>query len=403
MIVFVSIAAALLAAALGFTILPLLRRKPAVPRGDAADLSLYQDQLAELSADLASGMISGERFAEANQELQRRVLEEHAPRGSARAVSARSSSRWRVPAMIALILPLAVVALYWRLGSPQAFAPRQSERVDPAAISPEYFRTLTQKLANHVKKNPNDPRAWTMLAQSYQALGRSGDAAQALARALAAAPDDPDVIADYAGALAAAQNNNLQGKPAQLVGRALEIDPKNQRALALAGAAAFQRKQYQAAADYWQRLLGQLPESSDAARDLRANIAEAQAAQSKGDLQTAIGSATVGGTVSLSPNLTSKAKPDDALFIFARPVGGAKMPLAVVRGQVKDLPKTFSLDDTMAMTPMMRLSNFTEVTIEARISKSGAAMPQSGDLQGSSGTVKIGANGLNIVIDKVVP
>jgi cytochrome c-type biogenesis protein CcmH len=107
--------------------------------------------------------------------------------------------------------------------------------------------------------------------------------------------------------------------------------------------------------------------------------------------------------VSLGAALAAKADANDTVFIFARPADGPRMPLAIVRKQVKDLPAAFSLDDAMAMTPQAKLSNFSDVVVGARISKSGQAAPQSGDLEGLSAPVKVGASGVAIVIDRVLP
>jgi cytochrome c-type biogenesis protein CcmH len=111
----------------------------------------------------------------------------------------------------------------------------------------------------------------------------------------------------------------------------------------------------------------------------------------------------VAGTVSIGAALAAKTDADDTVFIFARPADGPRMPLAIVRKQVKDLPAAFSLDDAMAMSPQAKLSNFSDVVVGARISKSGQAAPQSGDLEGLSAPVKVGASGVAIVIDRVLP
>jgi len=112
---------------------------------------------------------------------------------------------------------------------------------------------------------------------------------------------------------------------------------------------------------------------------------------------------SVSGTVSLSSDIAGKATQNDTAFVFARAAKGPKMPLAVFRKQVKDLPMAFSLDDTMAMRPGLKMSGFEQVVVVARVSKSGNPMAKSGDLEGSSGAVKPGAKGLKIVIDSVVP
>jgi cytochrome c-type biogenesis protein CcmH len=113
--------------------------------------------------------------------------------------------------------------------------------------------------------------------------------------------------------------------------------------------------------------------------------------------------AGVAGTISLDPALTGRVSPDDTVYVFARAAEGPRMPLAIIRKQVKDLPLTFSLDDSMAMNPNMKLSNFSEVVVGARISKTGNAMPQSGDLKGSSSVIKLGSRDLKIIIDSAVP
>lgn len=112
--------------------------------------------------------------------------------------------------------------------------------------------------------------------------------------------------------------------------------------------------------------------------------------------------ASVSGKISLSPALVGKASPTDTVFILARAAQGPRMPLAVFRKQVKDLPLEFTLDDSMAMQPQMKISSFDQVVVAARVSKSGGAMSQPGDFEGVSAAVKPGAKGLNIVIDTIV-
>jgi cytochrome c-type biogenesis protein CcmH len=111
----------------------------------------------------------------------------------------------------------------------------------------------------------------------------------------------------------------------------------------------------------------------------------------------------VRGEIRLAPALKEKAAPDDTVFIFARAAQGPRMPLAVLRKQVRDLPATFQLDDSMAMNPALKLSSVAQVVVTARVSRSGGAMPQSGDLQGESPPVAPGAKAVSITIDQVVP
>ncbi len=181
--------------------------------------------------------------------------------------------------------------------------------------------------------------------------------------------------------------------------RALEIDPHNLKALALAGTAAFERKDYAIAARFWQRMLPLVPDGSDEARTIWANVDEALALSAKKPAARAAG---VRGTVRLSENLKQNASPGDTLFIFARAAEGPPMPLAVLRRQVRDLPASFALDDSMAMTPGTKLSDFSRVVVGARISRSGNATPRPGDLQGSSAPVANDARGVSVLIDTVV-
>jgi len=194
------------------------------------------------------------------------------------------------------------------------------------------------------------------------------------------------------------------------VRRALEIDPDHWKALALAGTAAFERKDYRQAVAYWERLQRLVPPDSEIGRSVNASIAEAQelgdtkaAGKAAPKAAASATGARVTGRVSLAQGLVGKAQPTDTVFIFARAAGGPPMPLAVLRKQVKDLPLEFALDDSMAMAPSLKLSGFPEVIVGARISRSGSATPQSGDLQGLSQPVKVGATGVAVVIDTAVP
>jgi cytochrome c-type biogenesis protein CcmH len=411
MIAFWVVAALLVAGALLFLLPPLFSKRSGPAPEAALRLPFYRAQLAELNADFEQRNITQTQFEETKRELERRVLEEYRPDGPAPATVQHRT--WLAPLIVALAVPLAAIPLYLRLGTPQLLAQRPEEPpVKMEDMTERQFVFMVQKLASSLRAKPNDARGWAMLGRSYQALGRLTDAAEAYGRAAVLVPENADLLAEYAGALAAAKNNDLSGRPSELIEQALKIDPKSQRALALAGAAAYERKDLQAAVGYWKRLRELLPADEEFAKQVEQSIVAARA-QLEGKTLGAGGpavndsaakaDANVAGTVTLSDALKSKAAPEDQVFIFARAVNGPRMPLAVLRATAKELPKSFSLDDSMAMAPAMKLSRFPEVVVEARISKSGNAQPKSGDLEGSSGTVKLGANHLNIVIDRVVP
>jgi cytochrome c-type biogenesis protein CcmH len=202
----------------------------------------------------------------------------------------------------------------------------------------------------------------------------------------------------------------MQGEPEELALRALQIDPKNLKALALAGTAAFTRGDYGGAARHWQQMLPQLEKDSEDYRTVQGNIDEAktllaQAGEKRGgkkDAKKAAAAAGVSGIVSLSPKLAGQASPEDTVFVFARAPEGPPMPLAAVRFKVRDLPAKFTLDDSRAMTPQAKLSGFPKVVVTARVSKSGTPTPQPGDLQGSTAAISNDARGVALVIDTPV-
>ena len=417
MTAFCTVAALLLAGALLFILPPLLRRDSAAGGERAVTVSVYRDQMAELHADLRAGQIGTEQFDTSRQELERRLLEEVslAPETTG-APRPDTQARYAVVAVTALAVPACALMLYLTLGHPEAIVPGKAASASQQAahaVTPEQIALMVERLQGRLQDHPGDADGWYMLARSYHAFGRFAESAQAYARAAALLPRDPQLLADYADTLAMANGRNLNGQPMELVQAALKLDARHQKALALAGTAAFNDRDYPAAVDYWQRLQATFPADSDNARAVAANVEEAKAAAAgkavpiaQAAPRAATGGArgaSVGGTVSLSPSLAAQAAPDDTLFIFARAVSGPRMPLAIVRAHVKDLPKAFTLDDAMAMAPAMKVSNFPEVMLGARISKSGNATPQSGDLMGSAGPVRVGSSGVKIVIDGVVP
>jgi cytochrome c-type biogenesis protein CcmH len=255
-----------------------------------------------------------------------------------------------------------------------------------------------------------------MLARSYYVMQRIPEAVAAYAKAVEMTKDNADLYADYADALAMSQGRNLEGKPLELVNQALKLDPAHPKALAMAGTEAFYRKDYPAAIAFWEKLLPLLPAESEMAKSIEGGIAEARDLGKKTLARSpavpvanssaggkSVPGASVSGRIALSHAIASKAGPQDTVFIVARAQNGPRIPLAVLRRRVADLPFEFSLDDSLAMSPELKISGFSEVVVTARISKSGNAAPQSGDLQGASSPVKVGARGLKIVIDAVLP
>jgi cytochrome c-type biogenesis protein CcmH len=275
------------------------------------------------------------------------------------------------------------VVLYYAVGNPRSIdTPVQN------------LEAMVERLAAHLRENPDDATGWKLLGRSYASMERFPEAADAYAKAAVRAPRDAQLLADLAEALAMARGRNLEGEPEKLLARALELEAHNLKALALAGTAAFGRRDYRAAVAHWEKMVPLVPAESEDGRSIRASVEEAKALISQKPLQ---------GRVSLSKKILPHVSPDDTVFIFARAVDGPPMPLAVLRKQVRDLPFAFALDDSMAMAPAMKLSGQPRVIVGARVSKSGDPAPKPGDLQGASAPVANDAQGVSVVIDSVVP
>lgn len=417
---FIAIAAVMTAIAVLWVVVPLLRRREP---GDGietsgSNLAILRTQLAELDADVGSGVLSAEQHASARAELERRVLEEGGSEGAS--VGGAQSGGTAAAIVFALLIPLAALGMYLWVGEPDGMRPEAAAAEHQA--TPKEVDEMVSRLAARLEKNPDDPRGWMMLARSYYVMKRMPEAVAAFEKAAQAVKDDADFYADYADALAMSQGRKLDGRPLQLIQLALKIDPGHPKALAMAGSEAFFRKDYPGALAYWEKLLPLLPPDSEMGKSIASGIAEArelggikgpvaakaapkaEAKPAKGaEAKPAAGGASVSGRVALAPAIAAKASPGDTLFILARAVNGPRIPLAVLRKQVSDLPFEFTLDDALAMSPELKLSGFPEVIVAARISKSGNAIAQSGDLQGTSAPVKVGAKGLSITIDSVVP
>lgn len=315
---------------------------------------------------------------------------------------------------------VALAAVAYAVWVGNAKSPEPPARAEPAlahAVSAEQLGTLSQQLEARLKQSPDDGPGWAMLARSYVMLGRFEPAARAYAQAAQRMPNNADLLADYADALAMARGRTLEGEPLAIVKRALELDPGHAKSLALAGSAEFEGQRYSAAVAYWERVVPLTDAHSEFGRSIRRSIAQARelgklpstgaagvpALPHPAPAIAAAPAAASGlaGTVKLAPALDSQVAPGDALFIFARATEGERAPLAVVRAKAGDLPYAFRIDDSQALTPHGGLSGQRRVVLVARISRSGDAIAKPGDLQGSSKPVAPGTTGLEIVIDQV--
>lgn len=383
---------------------PLLRRRS----GDGAsrraiNTAIYRDQLAELERDLASGVLSQADYGSARDELERRVLEDVAADTAPTDTAPRRLPRTALA--LAVTLPLAAALLYVVLGTPAALDP--AARQGPQASAAE-IEKMVATLAAKLEKDPGNLEGWAMLGRSYLVTGRLAEAAKAFDKAGPAMEASTELMLQVAELSAELNEGRIEGRGRELLQRVLKAEPQNPQALVLAGTDAFFRQQYADAVRHWEAVLAQLPPGSPDAQNLTAGIEKARSLQGEAPAGAraraeakppAAAGKTVSGRVTLAPALAGKASPDDVVFIFARAAEGPRMPLAVVRTRVADLPQDFTLDDSMALSPEFKLSSAGTLRIEARVSKSGDATARPGDLRGESGPVQPGASKLGIVID----
>ncbi|MDO9506684.1 MAG: c-type cytochrome biogenesis protein CcmI [Hydrogenophaga sp.] len=417
MTVFYALALALLALALWPLLSVLWRsRSGAVPTmPQQANLALLREQRAQLDAEFSEGKLTPAELEQARAELARRVLDESAPLDQ----RVRATHRNVTATGLLLAVPALAIGLYVWLGEPDAVR-FEAELARQEGASDGDVDTMVRQMAQQLQSRPPgqaaDAPAWAMLARAHASRQRFADADQAYQRALELTPDNPDLLADRADLLSLLQGQSASGEPMRLVNRALEVDPGHPKALALAGSAAYGRQDFVAAQALWQRARARAAPGSPFDQGLQSSLEAARASiasQPGGAARLAAAPADpapaatnhpgVRGQITIAPELQGQLAAGDTLFVFARPVQGPRMPLAVLRVAATSGPVPFALDDSLAMAPELRLSMHEQVVVEARISRTGQALPQSGDLQGTSGPVASNSAQLQIRIDSVVP
>lgn len=376
------------------------------------DLNALKQQLLQLRELHTAGALPQDQYDRARAPLEQRLLD--------LVMSGPSPVRGsrRLLAGIGILIVIVAAAGYWWTGTPTLLAgdsdgarsqAQARGEAAPHATDAAQMSSMVDQLAERLKTDPGNAEGWAMLARSYTVLERHAEALRAYEKAVTLQGDDADLLADYADALALRNKRQLAGEPMKWVERALKADPRNLKALALAGTHAWDRKDYKTAAKYWQQLVDAGAPDNELVRQIEPGLAQARekaglpAVTGRSAAPPALGTG-VSGTVTLAPALARQANPGDTVFIFARDAQGSRMPLAILRKQVRDLPYRFTLDDSLAMSPAARLSGAAQVIVEARISKSGEARSQPGDLSGQTGPVSPGTASLSLEIrDTVKP
>ena len=357
--------------------------------------TIYKEELDKLELERNSGLIDAASYEQAHAEMRQRLFQDT---DEADDLAVSRSPKMTIVG-IGIFVVMLSAGLYFVLGSASKITEQEAQK----PVTQEAVEKMVSEFAAKMEAEPDNLKGWAMLARSYRILGRNVEAQKAYERAGSFIDSDPQLLADYADVLAANANGNFSGKPVQLLNKALSLDPNNLLALWLSGAASFNAQDYKSAVKSWERLAKQLPPETDEARAIAASIAEAR---SKGGLSpntpSVIHGKDVSGRVDITPELKSRLKSGDVLMVIARK-SGERMPVAILKTPVTSFPMNFVLNDALAMNPNSLLSRLPEVSIEIRISKTGMAMPESGDLISAPQIVKVGTSDVQFLINQVRP
>jgi cytochrome c-type biogenesis protein CcmH len=358
-------------------------------------LSILQENLSQLKVEHQMGQLTDEDFAKQQEELEKRTLDEVISDPQQNIALVNNSVK-KLPIFLAIFIPLAVVGMYFITGNPGVIDPP----VDPQE---QQILQMAKQLEDRLKTDPNNAQGWVFLARTYGALNRLTDAKNAFNKALTLDPKNSDTLADLAD-LVAYENKSMNGQALDLIDQSLAANPKNPKALALKGTAAFEKGDYASAIKNWELAIPNLgPNEAAFAQGLNASIAEAKNLL-KPNQATAINPAlTISGKVMITPGLQGQISPTDIVFIYAKAIEGPKLPLAIIKSTAGQLPTSFVLSDAQSMSPQFKLSQFKEVSLTARVSKSGNAIPEKGDLIGFIPKLKIGEKNIQLIIQDVQP
>lgn len=393
-----------------------------------ANAAVYRDQMADLDREFVMGNLSYEELKAARDELSQRLLIDVGADGLEASAPSASSEKpsspvvWRKPwlsiCLLVFVVPVASLLMYSVLGEPVALDPRalvQGAGNASEEVTPEKLTEMATAITRRLQDEPNSMEGWVMLGRVQRARGMFQESAEAFGKALSLSRDD-NLSIERAEVLAQKNGGSFAGEPWSIIQRVLTADPHHLNALFLAGSASYAELNFNTALRYWERAREVVPADSPDAPELDRAIAEARnkmglpaippraasaavdAAASSPAAQAALAASSISGRVSLVKELQGLVAPTDTVFVYATPVTGSRMPVAIVRTTADKLPFDFVLDDSTAMTPTAKLSTMGEVTVRVRISKSGQAVAQASDYGVSLTPVKPGSKGLNLMV-----
>ena len=380
----------------------LRERKPLTLASQAnANAKVYRDQISDLDREHESGHISDEEWQQSRDELSVRLLEDTAAIDDP-AAKAEKPAVWTA-VVLAVAMPISAMGLYMWVGNPEALNPLALK--SPDQVDQKDLVKLAQTLADRLQSQPDNLQGWVMLGRTYRTLENFDASLKAYDTALKMSADD-DLQLERIEVMAMQRQGQFEGEPWRVIREILQKDPQHFGALLTAGSASYAEGKYADALKYWEQARKPLDANNPDLPGLENAIATVRdkLGMPTKPVPSVSSALNVSGQISLSAALKAKVSPNDAVFVYATPANGDRMPLAIMKTTVSQLPLNFMLDDSTAMTPERKLSMAGEVLVKVRVSKSGNAMPQSGDLTGASeGPVKVGAKGLKIEIKDQIP
>ncbi len=385
-----------------------------------AQAQVFKAQVADLELERSRGLITEEEFAQAHDELARRLLEDtsvSAPIQEPAPLTGPKAYRYKwLMVSLSVFLFAASLGLYLTIGQPLALDPqtlvdgvRDEGDFNAAqhARSPEMLAKMAQEMQERVSKEPNSVEAWTMLARVQRARENFSEANEAFKKSLNLSRND-DVAIERAEVLAMMNQGRFEGESMQIIEGVLKADPDQANALLLAGSAAFSQGKYTLALERWTRVKKQLDPNSPEAQSLDQVIALSQeklgikqpsAPAKEKVVASNNANASIKGQVALAESLVGQVDKGDSVFVYATDPQGSRMPIAILKTTASALPLSFELNDELAMSPERKLSQFKQVLVHVRISKSGQAMPQAEDWGLTTGSVAVGAKNLQLKIE----
>ncbi|MFI3157960.1 MAG: c-type cytochrome biogenesis protein CcmI [Methylococcaceae bacterium] len=405
MIQFGIFVALLIAIALCFLLIPLWLKPEIVSNDDSQiNIELAQKKLQALKTDLENDLITQTQYELLKNELLVN-LQRDLKQSETRVIDDKKGRWLAIP--LSVFVPLLALALYSVKGNLRAFDDTVIKGEMPTKTAAD-INGMVAKLAQKMAQNPGDSEGWIMLARSYKVLKRYPEAVEALRKARALTGEQPEVLLQLADVIAMEKGGTLLGEPAELVAKALELDPDNGMALWLYGLANAEDSKFNEAIGYWQKLQTHYQPQDADYLEVQKLINQAHEALGQpapvAEKKTVKNNKVIHLAVSLDEKVKAAANPEDFVFIYAQPAQGGKMPLAVVKKQVKDLPLEVTLDDSMAIMPTMTLSSVANVQVSARVSHTGNAIAQSGEPIGKMPLSTTVDNGVvKLVIGEIVP